>query len=111
MLLLRKLLRWILQFAAGFVIVLALLVGVARLLLPEASSLTDDIKAGVQAATGFTIDFRFISTGVSFYGPELRLSGVTLHWPDGTEIATIDALAVSVNVIDSIASGTRALPS
>ena len=82
---LRKVVRWLLQFAAGFVIVMALLVGIARLLLPEASSLTDDIKAGVRDATGFTIDFGGISAGVSFYGPELRLRDVILSWPDGAK--------------------------
>jgi uncharacterized protein (TIGR02099 family) len=95
--------RWLLQFAAGFVIVMALLVGVARLLLPEASSLTDDIKTGVSDATGFTIDFDGISAGISFYGPELRLRGVNLSWADGAEIAVADRLSVSLDVIDSIA--------
>jgi uncharacterized protein (TIGR02099 family) len=100
----RKLLRLLVQFAAGFVIFLALLVGIVRLFLPEASSLTDDIKAGVQTATGFNIDFRFINAGISFYGPELRLLDVTLNWADGAEIVTAKKLVVSVDVIQSIAS-------
>ena len=98
----QNLLRWLMRFAAGFIIFLALLVGVARLFLPEASSLTDDIKRGVQAATGFTVDFRFISAGISFYGPELRLLDVTLNWSDGTEIVTADKLVVSLDVVESI---------
>ena len=64
--LVHNLLRWLMRIAAGFIIVLALLVGLARLFLPEASSLTDDIKTGVQQATGFNIDFQFISAGISF---------------------------------------------
>ncbi|MCP4002443.1 MAG: hypothetical protein GY727_16195 [Gammaproteobacteria bacterium] len=104
--LIKKLLRLLLQFAAGFVIFLALLVGIARLFLPEASSLTDDIKVGVRAATGFNIDFRFISAGISFYGPEIRLLDVTLNWADGAEIVAAKKLVVSVDVFESIANRT-----
>ena len=99
---LRTAIGFVLRIAVGCVITLALLVGVARLLLPEAATLTDDIKAGVRAATGFTLDFSFISAGVSFYGPELRLRGVTVAWPNGDEILAADRLAVSIDIVDSI---------
>lgn len=101
MLLIRKLMRWILQIAAALVIVLALLVGVVRLLLPEASTLTDDIKLAVRDTAGFDIDFRTITVGVSIYGPELRLGQVTLDWADGGRIMAVERLAVSVDLIDS----------
>ncbi len=99
---LRTAIGFVLRIAAGCIILLALLVGVARLVLPEVSTLTDDIKNSVRAATGFTIDFRFISAGVSIFGPELRLQGVTVTWPNGDEILSADRLAVSLDVIDSI---------
>ncbi|MDP7041485.1 MAG: hypothetical protein QGF91_02430, partial [Gammaproteobacteria bacterium] len=70
--LLSKLSRWILQIVAGLVIVLALLVGVVRLLLPEAADFTDDIKAEVRDRSGYQVDFGHISAGISIYGPELR---------------------------------------
>ena len=103
MILVKKVLGFVFRIAAGCVIALALVVGVARLLLPEAATLTDDIKDGVRLATGFTIDFKFISAGVSFYGPELRLQGVTITWPNGDLILAAERLAVSADVIDSIA--------
>ena len=109
MALIRKICRWVLQFAAGFVILLALLVGVARLVLPEVSVFTGEIRAAVRAATGFELDFREISAGVSFYGPELRLRGVDLSWPDGESIILVERLVVSVNVVDSIQQ-RRVLP-
>jgi uncharacterized protein (TIGR02099 family) len=98
MTLLRQLLRILLQLAAGFVIVLALLVGVLRLVLPEAATLTDEIKTAVNDATGFIIDFRFISAGVSHHGPELRFLDVTLSWSDGEQIIAADKLVVSASV-------------
>ena len=102
---LRLIIRWLIQFAAAVVIVLALLVGVARLLLPEASSFKDEIRAGVEQATGFQIDFEMISAGLSLYGPELRLVDTTLRWPDGTEIIIVNELAVSLDVFSWATSG------
>ena len=102
----RKFIRVVLQFFAGLVIFLALLVGFARLLLPEVASLTDDIKAGVRAATGFAIEFNGISVGASLYGPELRLTDVTLYRADGDELIRAEKVAVSVDVPDSLLNRT-----
>jgi len=97
------------QIAAGIVILLALLVGVARLLLPEASNFKDEIRAGVEKATGFQIDFALISAGLSLYGPELRLVNTTVLWPDGTDVVTVNEVAVSLDVYSWVTSG-RLLP-
>lgn len=90
----------LLRVAAGAVIVLALLVGVARLVLPEAVEFKEDIRTAVEVTTGFKVDFEFISAGVSVYGPELRLVKTTISWPDDTEIATVEELAVSLDVVE-----------
>lgn len=101
--------RLLAQLAAGFVIILALLVGIARLLLPEASAFKDDIRTAVEQATGFTVDFDLISAGISVYGPELRLVGTRISWPDGSEVVKVDELAVSLDVPEWIVS-RRVLP-
>ena len=90
--------RWALQFAVGFVIVLALLVGVARLLLPEASRFADDIRRVAATNTGMELDFQLLSAGVSLYGPELRLSGVTLRFPDEVPVLVAGEVAVALDL-------------
>jgi len=104
----RRIVRWLMQIAAALVIILALLVGVARLVLPEASSFKEDIRAGVADATGFNVDFRQISAGISAYGPELRFSQTSVLWPDGELVATANAVAVSLDVIALVTRGKLA---
>jgi uncharacterized protein YhdP len=101
----RLILRWMMQIAAALVIVLALLVGVARLLLPEAAAFREDIRAAVTRATGLEIDFALLSAGVSLYGPELRFVDTVVNWPDGSELATADEVAVSIDVLAWLTSG------
>jgi uncharacterized protein (TIGR02099 family) len=101
--------RWLMQFVAGFVILLALLVGIARLLLPEASEFKEDIRSAVERETGFTVDFDLISAGLSLYGPELRLVGTSIRWPDQSEVVAVEALAISLDLIELLLN-RRLLP-
>ena len=94
------------QVVAALIIVLALLVGVARLLLPEAAELKEEIRSAVRVSTGFDLDFAMIGAGLSIYGPELRFDDVRLAWPDGTRIAEVKGVAVSLDVITWVTSGT-----
>ena len=107
---LRRFSRLLAQLFAGSIIVLALLVGLARLLLPEVSRFRDDIQNYVATATGFRIEFELLSAGVSIYGPELRLSGTTLQWPDGAVIAQVDNIAVSLD-LPGLVTARKLLPS
>ena len=90
--------QWLLRFAAGFVIVLALLVGVARLLLPEASRFADDVRRVAQEATGFEVDFALLSAGVTLYGPELRLADVSVDWPGGEPAFAAREIGIAVDL-------------
>ncbi len=101
--------RWLLQFAAGFVIVLALLVGVARLLLPEVASFSADIRSAVRNATGFELDFELLSAGMSVYGPELRMTVADISWPDRTELLRAEQIAISLDMVELITT-RRVLP-
>jgi uncharacterized protein (TIGR02099 family) len=102
---LRRLGRIAAQLFAGSIIALALLVGVARLLLPQADRFREDIRMFVDANTPFQIDFDMIGAGVSVYGPELRLSGTVLQWPDGAVIAQVDNIAVSLDLVTLVTRG------
>jgi uncharacterized protein (TIGR02099 family) len=94
----QKIMRWILQASAGVVIVLALLVGVSRLLLPEVASFSADIRSAVRTATGFELDFDLLSAGMSLYGPELRLTLVEVSWPDETKLLKAEQISVSLDL-------------
>jgi uncharacterized protein (TIGR02099 family) len=97
--------RWVLQIAAGLAIVLALLVGVLRLLLPEASSFTEDIKTAVRERSGYQIDFEFISAGLSIYGPELRFLETTLRWEDGQRVGAAEQVAIALDLYVLVTEG------
>jgi len=106
--LLKKFWLWLLRLAAGFVIVLALLVGVARLLLPEASRFADDVRRIALEVSGFEVDFELLSAGISLYGPELRLTGVTVNWPEGQQAFAAGEIAVALNVYEFVTTRTVA---
>ncbi|SVA34495.1 uncharacterized protein METZ01_LOCUS87349 [marine metagenome] len=101
-----KLLKWIMPVGAAVVITLALLVGVARLMLPQSSSYRAEIRNWVQDATGFELHFRHITAGLSFSGPELRLSEVALNWPqDNVTVLRADQIDVGLNLWVFITKG------
>ncbi len=95
---------WTARAAAVLVMVLALLVGVARLLLPEVPRFADDIRQAALDASGFMVDFELLSAGVSLYGPELRLAGATVQWPDGSPAFAADEISVAIDVYELLAA-------
>ncbi len=89
--------RLILPVIATVVIVLAVLVGVARLLLPQVPQYREDIQRLAEEATGFQVDFGQISAGISFYGPELRLQQTRIVLPD-EELEVVYAEEVNISL-------------
>lgn len=96
---------------ATVLIVLALLVGVARLLLPQIPQYQEDIQRLAEQATGFQIDFGQISAGVSRYGPELRLQQTRISLPEeGSEELYAEEVKISLDMVALILHRT-VLPS
>jgi len=90
----------ILPVLAGSVIFLALLVGVARLLLPQAPQYRNDIQRLAEQATGFSVKFGQISAGVSRYGPELRLQQTRIVLPEeDLEVVYAEEVKISLDVM------------
>ena len=56
-----RLFKWLVYTAAAGVMVLALLVGIARLFLPLVPDYQDDIRRWAGEATGFDVQFERIS--------------------------------------------------
>ena len=94
---LRFLRRLILPVIAAMVIVLAVLVGVARLLLPQVPQYREDIQLLAEQATGFKVEFGQLSAGLSVYGPELRLQKTRIIVPD-EELEIVYAEEVNISL-------------
>ncbi|MEE4186484.1 MAG: YhdP family protein [Gammaproteobacteria bacterium] len=100
----------LLQLVAAVLIILAVLVGAARLALLEAPRFADDVRRIALDATGFNLDFSALSAGFSVYGPELQLSDVQLGWPDGTPVAAAGQVTVAIALADLL-TGRAVRPS
>ena len=61
-------LGWLATVGAAAVIVLAVLVGIARLLLPMAPEYQDDIRRFANEATGFDVQFGRLSASWPLHG-------------------------------------------
>ncbi len=73
---LRRSLGWLAGSLAALVILLAVVVGLARLLLPLAPEYQDQIRRFATDATGFDVQFGGVSASWPLRGPEVRLSAV-----------------------------------
>lgn len=98
-----KILKGFMYLAAAAVMLLALLVGIARLLLPLVPEYHADIRQWAAQATGFDVRFENISASWPFAGPELLFIDVTVSAPDdGEQILTADTLTVGVSLLGLI---------
>jgi len=75
---LRRSLGWLAGVLAAVLILLAVVVGLARLLLPLAPEYQDEIRRLVTEATGFDVQFRTLRASWPLTGPELRFGEVRI---------------------------------
>lgn len=103
-------LGWLATVGAAAVIVLAVLVGIARLLLPMAPEYQDDIRHFANEATGFDVQFGQLSASWPLHGPEIRFFDVQIRTQDGLQ-PVLDAaeLSVGINLLQLITE-RRLLP-
>jgi|GEM_PF-618509 len=98
-----KIFKWLVYVCAAGVILLALLVGVARLLLPLVPEYQDDIRRWAATATGFDVEFENIGASWPFAGPELQFIDVTVSTQDtGEPVFTADKLSVGISLLSLI---------
>lgn len=90
-------LGWLATAAAAGLIVLAVLVGIARLLLPMAPEYQDDIRRFANEATGFDVQFAQLSASWPLHGPEIRFLDVHIRTRDGRQ-PVLDAAELSVGI-------------
>ncbi len=99
----RKLFRWLMSLAAAAVIILALLVGVVRLLLPLVPEYHDDIRNWASEATGFDVAFQQITATWPLSGPELLFYDVSVTSPvDGALVLDAEEFGIGISVMQLI---------
>ena len=95
-----KLTRWCIYLAAAGVMFLALLVGIARLLLPLVPDYQNDIRRWAGEATGFDVGFEYISASWPLAGPELRFFDVTISSrEDRRPILEAESVTVGISIL------------
>ena len=96
---LRRSLGWLAASAAALVIVLAIVVGIARLLLPLAPDYQDEIRQFASEATGFDVRFERLSASWPLQGPEVRFSAVRIFTlKDQRPVFDASELSVGINL-------------
>lgn len=101
--LLRRIFRYLLYAAAAGVMLLALLVGIARLLLPLVPDYQEDIRALAVQATGFDVQFQHISASWPISGPEIQFLEVTIEsQEDRKPVFIADRLDIGISLTQLI---------
>ena len=101
----RKIWKWFATAMAGVVILLAVLLGLFRLMLPQVPAYHAQIEAWASGVIGLPVSIGGIDARWGLDGPELRFSEARVMGPDG-EMALLEADtgAVSVSLLDSLRS-------
>jgi hypothetical protein len=84
--LLQKLIKYLANIGAALVIVLAIAVGIFRLMLPQLPEYQEEIKGWASAAIGMQVEFSGMNARWRFSGPELSFFNAELVSPGATEI-------------------------
>jgi len=102
--LLRKLIRYLAYFGAALVIVLAVAVGIFRLMLPQLPEYQEEIKAWASTAIGMQVDFSGMNARWRLSGPELNFFDAELVRSGATEIAlAADEVSIGVGLLRLLA--------
>ena len=98
--LLQKLIKYLAYIGAALVIVLALAVGIFRLMLPRLPEYQEEIKAWASAAIGMQVEFSGMNARWRFSGPELNFFNANLVSPGATEsLLSADEVSVGVGLM------------
>ena len=90
--LLQKLIKYLAYLGAALVIMLAVAVGIFRLMLPRLPEYQDEIKAWASAAIGIQVEF-------SAMNARWRLSGPELNFFDAEKIAAAGLGPIDIEIV------------
>ncbi len=98
--LLQRLAKYLAYSAAAVVILLAIAVGLFRLMLPRLPEYQQEIKNWASAVVGMQVDFTGMDARWRFSGPELNFYNAELMRPDGSDsLLSVDELSISVGLM------------
>jgi uncharacterized protein YhdP len=102
--LLRKLIKYLAYIGAALVIVLALAVGIFRLMLPRLPEYQEELKSWASAAIGMQVEFSGMNARWRFSGPELNFFNAELIRPGATEsLLSADEVSIGVGLLRLLA--------
>ncbi len=95
----RTLLRWLAYLGATLIVLLAIAVGLFRLLVPELPEYREEIERRVSAAAGVNVRFTSLDARWRLRGPELIGNGVTATDPaSGERLIAAERMVVGASV-------------
>jgi uncharacterized protein (TIGR02099 family) len=98
--LLQKLIRVLAYVGAAIVIVLAIAVGIFRLMLPRLPEYQEEIKGWASSAIGMDVEFSGMNARWRFSGPELSFFDAGLnHGETGVSLLTADEVSIGVGLL------------
>jgi uncharacterized protein (TIGR02099 family) len=98
--LLRKLIRGLAYLAAAIVIVLAIAVGIFRLMLPRLPEYQEEIKGWASSAIGMDVEFSGMNARWRFSGPELSFFDAGLNNGEtGVNLLMADEVSIGVGLL------------
>jgi uncharacterized protein (TIGR02099 family) len=98
--LLKRLTKYLAYFAAAVVILLAVAVGLFRLMLPRLPEYQEEIKDWARASIGMQVEFTGMNARWRLSGPEVNFYNAELTRPDGSGILlAVDELTVGVGLM------------
>ena len=104
--LLQKLIKYLAYIGAALVIVLAVAVGIFRLMLPRLPEYQEEIKAWAGAAIGMQVEFSGMNARWRLSGPELSFFDAELIRPGAEEVLlSADEVSIGVGLLRLLAEG------
>ena len=98
--LLKKLIKGLAYSGAALVILLAIAVGIFRLMLPRLPEYQDEIKEWASAAIGMEVEFSGMNARWRLSGPELSFFDASLrHRESGVSVANAEEVSVGVGLL------------
>ncbi len=97
---LKKALRWLVGAVCVGLLVVALLLGVLRVLMPLVPTFQEEIAEWTSDALGYPVEFARIEPSWGFTGPEFRLRGVrVMSERGGGPLLLADEILVGINLL------------
>ncbi len=102
----RKIFRSLAYILATVVILMALMVGLVRLLLPLVPDYQEEVRLIAAQTTGFDVEFERISASWPLQGPALSLFQVRLLEPDtGQQVLAAEEVSLGLNILRLFSDG------